>query len=183
MNPNTTIPAVTTTPIVPNTTVVVDPAIATPNLTTAPLTPEAMNSAATALAAAIKSSGQIQGNNIEAQAAQLTPGLATGSNAPGGYNYSRTIAPVLDPLASSFVVQAKQALLKQSLKDAQYVAKTNYDDANYAYQQRQRDYVRNEALAAKRRQAAADAALSGGGSAGSNVGDVTTTGTGGGEKQ
>lgn len=181
MQPTTPIPAVTTTP---NTTVVVDPTITTSGLTTNVLTPEQMTTATNALAAAIQSSGQIQGRNIEAQAAQLAPGLSTGSNAPGGYNYNRTIAPVLDPLANNFVIQAKQGLVRQSLKDAQYVAKTNYEDANYAYQQRQRDYVKEQSRRAAR---AAAAAYSGGGGgsmvAGSNVNDVTTTNNANGAKQ
>lgn len=151
------------------------------------MTPEETAAATTALTQAVQDSATTQGTLINTQAGQLAPGLATGSNAPGGYNYARTIQPTIEPLQANMVLAAKQATFKQALKDAQYVAKTKYEDANYAYKQRQRDYTKKEALEAKARYAAS---MSGGGSsgggssgggvasgaAGSNVTDVTTSG-------
>lgn len=159
------------------------------------MNPDEINNAVNALQTAVQTSAENEGKAINTDAALLAPGLATGTNAPGGYNYQRTVAPIIDPLKTNMVVAAKQGLFKQALKDAQHVAQVKYDDANYAYKQRQRDYTKKQVLEAKERQRKADAqaaayysssrggggggsytVTSGGGGAGAGaVGGVTTT--------
>jgi len=159
------------------------------------MNPDEINNAVNALQTAVQTSAETEGKAINADAALLAPGLSTGTNAPGGYNYQRTVAPIIDPLKTNMVIAAKQGLFKQALKDAQHVAQVKYDDANYGYKQRQRDYTKKQVLEAKERQRKADAqtaayysssrggggggsytVTSGGGGAGTGaVGGVTTT--------
>lgn len=147
------------------------------------MNPDEINNAVNALQTAVQTSAETEGKQINTDAALLAPGLATGTNAPGGYNYARTVQPVIDPLKTNMVVAAKQGLFKQALKDAQYTAQRGYDDANYAYKQRQRDYTKKQVLEAKERQRKADAQAasyySGGGGGGSvSSGGGTVAGTG-----
>lgn len=160
------------------------------------MNPDEINNAVNALQTAVQTSAETEGKAINTDAALLAPGLATGTNAPGGYNYQRTVAPIIDPLKTNMVIAAKQGLFKQALKDAQYTAQRGYDDANYGYKQRQRDYTKKQVLEAKERQRKADSMMysSGGGGGGSvttssggagtgAVGGVTTTATQGSSSQ
>lgn len=150
------------------------------------MNPDDINNAVNALQTAVQTSAETEGKAINTDAALLAPGLATGTNAPGGYNYQRTVAPIIDPLKTNMVIAAKQGLFKQALKDAQHVAQVKYDDANYGYKQRQRDYTKKQVLEAKERQRKADAQAAsyyssgrGGGSYSvSSGGGSTSAGTG-----
>lgn len=110
-----------------------------PNLAT-PITPQEIQAITDNLVSTTQQSAQDIGTQAEARTAQLAPGLAIGSNAPGGYNYGRFVAPVVDPLTSSLVVQAQQNVLRNALREAQYAASQEYEDAQYAYRERQRAY-------------------------------------------
>lgn len=151
------------------------------------MTADEVQAAASALTTAVQTNAEQAAVTNVAAEQQLAPGLNTGSNSPGGYNYNRIIAPTIAPAQTALQVQAKQAVLKQALKDAQFVSKTNYDNANYAMQQRQRDYQKKEAEEAKRRYAASVRAASsgggGGGSAGSSIGGIQEVSNSGGAKQ
>lgn len=100
------------------------------------------------------------GEQTEAATGELAPGLSTGSNAPGGYNYARNIAPVVDPLTTGLVVQAQQSILRDGMRDAQYNAQKAYEDAQFAYRDRQRAYQAEQARrnTVRRQQAEAAAA-------------------------
>lgn len=144
-----------------------------------------LDQATQSLVQAVQQSANDAGTKINADMALLAPGLATGTTAPGGYNFNADIAPVVDPLAREMVVASKGAVLKQALKDATNVAQLKYDDANYAYRQRQRDWTKKKALEAEARQRKYDSQAFGGGgggglagaAAGSNVSGVNTTAT------
>lgn len=145
------------------------------------MNPDEINNAVNALQTAVQTSAQAEGKQINTDAALLAPGLATGTNAPGGYNYQRTVAPIIDPLKTNMVVAAKQGLFKQALKDAQHVAQVRYDDANYAMKDRQREYTKKEVLEAKARQRKADSMAyssygGGGGGGGSTAAGSGTVG-------
>lgn len=164
------------------------------------MTPDEVTAATATLQQAVKDAAVQGGQEINADAAALAPGLATGTNAPGGYTYARTVAPVVDPLAAQMVVASKQEVLKQAIKDAQHVAQTKYDDANFGYRQRQRDYTKKQALEAKERQRLADErqakydrqqdemyaaqkkALAGGGGGGGSAGVGTVVASGNGSR-
>lgn len=121
-----------------------------------PLTPQEADQATNALTAAIQGAATTGGQQNEAAVSALAPGLAVGSNAPGGYNYNRLVAPTVDPLADEMVLATKQALLRQSLKDSEYVAKTAYEGASQGLQQRQYDFNKKQKLEADERQRKAD---------------------------
>lgn len=144
------------------------------------MNPDEINNAVNALQTAVQTSAENEGKAINTDAALLAPGLATGTNAPGGYNYQRTVAPIIDPLKTNMVVAAKQGLFKQALKDARHVAQVNYDDANYAMKQRQRDYTKKQVLEAKERQRKADAQAARYYSSGGGGGGYYTVSSGGG---
>lgn len=129
------------------------------------ITPEAIQAAANALVTATQNTAVQGGQTIQNNVNQLAPGLNTGQNAQGGFNYARNIAPVVDPLTTSLVSGAQQAIFKQTLKDAQFNANENYELAQMALRQRERAYREEQArrnrerrLAAERQAAAAAAA-------------------------
>lgn len=152
------------------------------------MTPEQTAAAADALVAATQQSAVQSGQQVEANQAVLAPGLNTGSNAPGGYNYARNVAPVVPVLTSQLVVAAKQQAVRDALKAAQNTAQSTYTDAQTAYQGRQRTFQQKQAERARERQAeedrryqaglaaqAAQLALAQGGIGGAAVGDVSTS--------
>lgn len=111
----------------------------------AALNPEQINQATQALVQAVNNSAVTGGQTIEANQGQLAAGLNTGSNAVGGYNYARNIAPAVDPLTTSLTLGAQQSIYKQALKDATYQAQENYELAQLAYRARQRAYQEEQA--------------------------------------
>jgi hypothetical protein len=152
------------------------------------MTPDEITAAANALVTATQTGAVASGQNIEAGQEQLAPGLATGSNAPGGYNYERNVAPVVPAITANLVANAKQEVFRGALRDAMYGAEQNYSGAQSGYQQRQRQFQLDQAERARERQRKADsdaaaasaaaAALAGGG--GRGVGNVNVSS---GEKQ
>lgn len=128
------------------------------------MTPEQVNQAANALTLAVQNDALRAGNAVNTAAGQLAPGLATGTNAPGGLNYQRYIAPTTATLVNPIVTQTKQAVLKQTLKDAQNTAQVSLADAQLGYRLRQRQWQRQQAIEAEqernRQRAAAAAAAS-----------------------
>lgn len=120
------------------------------------MNPDEMNAAAQALVAATDQSAVASGVDVEARAAQLAPGLAVGSNAPGGYNYGRYVAPVVPALDATFVTAAKQEALRGAIRDATNAAQVTYDDAKAGYQARQRVFQQKQAERARQRQAEED---------------------------
>lgn len=160
------------------------------------MTPDQVQQATDSLTTAVNTAAQTSGQQIDTSMGQLAPSLQTGTNAPGGYNYQANIAPAIAPLTTAMVTASKQAVLKQAIKDAKYVAQTRYDDANYGLKDRQREYTKRKALEAAARQAKYDAQADaqyarsmssggggggggGGGAAGSSVGGVSAAGTAG----
>lgn len=121
-----------------------------------PVSAKEIRQTAQAMSQAIEQEAQQAGISAENRAAELAPGLATGSNAPGGYNYGRFIAPVVDPLTAQFTLAAQQNVLRDALRDAQFAADKEYEDAQYAYRQRQRDYQAEQARRNRERRQAAE---------------------------
>lgn len=121
------------------------------------MTPEELAAAATALSTATQQSAVTSGQAIEANAGELAPGLVTGSNVPGGYNYARNVASVLPALTAQFVVNAKQGALKNTIRDALNTAQVTYQTANSGYQARQRKFNQDQAARARERYAKDDA--------------------------
>lgn len=118
------------------------------------MTNEQIQAATNALIAQTQETATGVGQAAENRATELAPGLATGSNAQGGYNYGRFIQPVVDPLTASLTLAAKQNILKQAIRDNVNRASDAYTDAQYAYRQRQRDFEKEQARRARARQAA-----------------------------
>lgn len=147
------------------------------------MSPDELNAAANALVTATQGAAVSSGQNIEANAAALAPGLANGSNIPGGRNFQMNVAPVVPVLTAQFVTDAKQGALRSAVRDAIYSAQGTYDDAKAGYQTRQRTFQQKQAQRARDRQAeedrrysasvAAQSALSRGGGAG--VGGVNVS--------
>lgn len=143
------------------------------------MSPEEITAAANALATATQQSAVASGQDVEHRQAELAPGLNTGSNEPGGYNYQRNVSPVVDPLVTGLVANAKQAVLRGALKDATYTANSAYVDAQSNYQARQRAFQVKQAEAARERQRKSDAASAavlaaqlGSNTRGGGIGDV-----------
>lgn len=122
------------------------------------MTPAQVEQASNALIAAVRNDATSAGNNINTAAGQLAPGLATGTNAPGGLNYQRYIAPTTATLVNPIVTQTKQAVLKQTLKDAQNTAQVSLADAQLGYRLRQRQWQRQQAIEAEQERQRAQAA-------------------------
>lgn len=123
------------------------------------MTSAEIQSATDQLIAETKATAVGVGAQAESRATQLAPGLATGSNAEGGYNYGRFIAPVVDPLTTSLTLTAKQDILKQAIRDQVNGANDAYTDAQFGYRQRQREFEANQARRARAARAAADAQI------------------------
>lgn len=150
------------------------------------MTPEELTQVQNALIAATEQSAVQSGQAVESSAAQLAPGLAAGSNAPGGYNYQRDMAPVVPALTSQFVTNAKQGAFKGTVRDALNAAQVDYENAKAGYSSRQRAHEVKRAELARQRQAEADArqasynasmlAASGaGGDGGTGIGDIVVS--------
>lgn len=119
------------------------------------------------------------GNEVELRQNMLAEGLSTGSNAPGGYMYQRNIAPVVGALTAGLTANAQQNVLKGAIRDNTFAAQKAYEDAQFAYRERQRAYQAQQAernrqrrIAAERAQAAAYLAASGGSKNTGRVGGV-----------
>lgn len=120
------------------------------------MSPDELNAAANALVTATQGAAVSSGQNVEANLAALAPGLATGSNAPGGRNYQMNIAPVVPALTAQFVTNAKQGALRGAIRDALYAAQGTYDEAKSGYQTRQRTFQQKQAQLARERRAEED---------------------------
>lgn len=118
---------------------------------------KAVNKATDALIAATRKEAVASGVNVEARAAQRAPGLAIGSNIPGGYNYQRNVAPIIEPLTRSLVVSAKQELLKSLLKETMGEAQNNYATAKIKHDRRYREFQKQQAERQRERQKKYDA--------------------------
>jgi preprotein translocase subunit SecD len=115
--------------------------------------PAQINKAADALVNATQDAATSSGQQAESDLAVLAPGLAHGSNAPGGYNYQANIAPEVSSLTDQYVVNAKQAILKNAVRDALNNAQINYTNAQNAYDARQRKFNQEKAAKERQRQA------------------------------
>lgn len=137
-----------------------------------------IDQATNALVQATEQAAVDAGTSAEARQEQLVPGIASGSNEPGGYMYARHIAPVVPALTTELVTQAKQNILRGAIRDNLYTAQKGYEDAQFAYRQRQRDYEKEQARRAKERRLAAERAQAayggGGGGYGPSGGDGLT---------
>lgn len=109
------------------------------------MTNEEILQAAQALTQATESEAVRLGEDVENRQGQLAEGLQTGSNAPGGYNYARNIAPVVNPLTTSITAAAQQGVLRQALRDNQFAAAKALEDAQFGYRERQRAYQAEQA--------------------------------------
>lgn len=120
------------------------------------MSPTEIKSATDAMVAATEGEIAQNAQNVESRQATLAPGLATGSNTPGGYNYQRTIAPIVDPIASGMVTNARQAMLRQALTDATFQANLAKETAQRDYNARYRAYQEEQAKRTRERQRRAD---------------------------
>lgn len=119
------------------------------------MSPQAIGQATDKLIQAAQNTAVETGQDVARRQEALAPGLATGTNEQGGYNYQRVVAPDVEPLAASLNVNAKQNILKQMLGDAAYQANNRYAKAQSSLQQAQQDYQKASDLAYEARQLAA----------------------------
>lgn len=159
------------------------------------MSPDEINAAANAMVTATQNAAIASGQDINADAGLLAPGLAIGSSAPGGYNYQRSVAPVVPALTAQLVVGAKQGIVRDAVRNAVYSAQTGFDAAKTGYQARQRKFQQKQAQKSRDRQAEQDrrynASLSSSGGGGTGdatrgggytVGGVDVQGSGGGPR-
>lgn len=121
------------------------------------MSPEELTAASQALVNATNTAAIDAGNNVEAAQMQLAPGLTTGSNIPGGYNYQRNIAPTVPVLTANFLTTAKREVLRGAIRDAVYSAQNNFDTAKSSLAQRERNFRAQQAALARERQRKQDA--------------------------
>lgn len=121
------------------------------------MTPEQIEQATQQLIQNVQSRATESGQAIDMAQGQLGPSLQNASNLEGGYNYQRFMQPTVDPLVASLVTDARQATLRQGLTDAAWRAQENYTAEKMAYDQRYREFQREQAKRQRERQRRADA--------------------------
>lgn len=121
------------------------------------MSPAEITAATSQLITAVEDRAIQSGVQTEARQGQLAPGLQTGSNLEGGYNYQRVVAPIVDPLTASLTTDAKRQILRQALTDAAYTAQSNYDLEQRNYSRRYREFQREQARRSRNRQSQSDA--------------------------
>lgn len=136
------------------------------------MNPKEINQATDALVKAVAADAVKSGQNVEDRVAAIAPGLAGGSNIPRGYMYERNVGTTVPALTANLVSAGKQNVLKAIIRDKMYGANKKYEDSQFAYRKRQRDYQREQAK--KNRQAKARAAAASFGSGGVTYGPTST---------
>lgn len=122
----------------------------------AAMTPQEIQAATDQLITNVQNRAVASGENVESRQEALAPGLATASNNPGGYNYQRVVQPTIAPLATALTTDARRAVFRQALADAAYSAQTNYENEKRGYNERYRQFQRDQAERQRERQRQAE---------------------------
>lgn len=139
--------------------------------TVAAMSADDINSATQGIQQDVHDRAVASGQDVESRQAALAPGLAGGSDTPGGYNYQRFVTPNIAPMVDNLTVNAKQNILRQLIKDADFQTQQAYRQAQYgqsnlqlklseqqfAYQKAKAAYDQYQAEQAERRRQAAAA--------------------------